>query len=299
LVYVHNMPDVLVASAFFPKLFGAKVILDQHDPMPELMMTIFNKNEQSLAVRVIRWLEKWSFARADSVITVNEACKKIFSARSCQARKISVVMNSPDGQIFPYRSARSYATRTTDQSFIIMYHGSLVERNGLELALDALARIQKSIPAAELRVYGQRSDYLDKVMNKARLLGLENQLRYLGPKKLEELVHEIEKCDVGVIPNQRNTFTDINTPTRIFEYLALGKVVIAPSTPGIEDYFDQDSLFFFESGNSEDLAERMEYVAAHPAEAMDTAERGQEVYLAHTWQQERETLVSVVAELVG
>ena len=41
LVHVHNMPDILVFSALIPKLCGAKVILDLHDPMPELMMTIF------------------------------------------------------------------------------------------------------------------------------------------------------------------------------------------------------------------------------------------------------------------
>ncbi len=47
LVYVHNMPDILVVSALLPKLLGAKVILDQHDPMPELMTTIFNMDERS------------------------------------------------------------------------------------------------------------------------------------------------------------------------------------------------------------------------------------------------------------
>src|SRR5436190_13414714 len=36
LVHVHNMPDVLVFSALIPKLMGARVILDLHDPMPEL-----------------------------------------------------------------------------------------------------------------------------------------------------------------------------------------------------------------------------------------------------------------------
>src|SRR5208282_275358 len=78
LVYIHNMPDVLVFSALLPKALGAKVILDQHDPMPELMMTIFNLEEDSLGVRVIRKLEKWSIACANLVITVNVACKRIF-----------------------------------------------------------------------------------------------------------------------------------------------------------------------------------------------------------------------------
>jgi glycosyltransferase involved in cell wall biosynthesis len=298
LVYVHNMPDILVLSALLPKLFGAKVVLDQHDPMPELMTTIFGMDEKSLGVRVIRYLEKWSIARADLVITVNVACKRIFSERSCDADKIGIVMNSPDGEIFPYRAARSYPVRNLGEPFVIMYHGSLVERNGLDLAVDALARVQKTLPMAELRVYGRSTPYLEQVMDKVRSLGLENNVSYLGAKKLEDLVREIEDCDVGVIPNQRNTFTDINTPTRIFEYLALGKPVIAPRTLGIQDYFDPDSLLFFESGDSEGLAKKIEYAASHPGQAIAIAERGQKVYLAHSWQQERETLVGLIGGLI-
>ncbi|HTW78141.1 MAG TPA: glycosyltransferase family 4 protein [Terracidiphilus sp.] len=299
LIYVHNMPDILVVSAWFPKLLGAKVILDQHDPMPELMRTIFGKEENSFSVRVLRYLEKWSFRRADLVVTVNEACRKIFSARSCAAEKVAVVMNTPDEGIFPFRAARSYPSRKAGEPFVIMYHGSLVERNGVELAVDALALAVEKVPAAELRIYGSRSSYLDAVMEKVQRLGLGRHVRYLGPKKLEELVHEIQNCDVGVIPNQRNIFTDINTPTRLFEYLSLGKPVIAPGTAGILDYFGPECLFLFESGNAEELAERIEYVAGHPMEAIESAELGQQVYREHTWSREREGLVGHVSSLLG
>jgi glycosyltransferase involved in cell wall biosynthesis len=298
LVYVHNMPDILILSAMLPKLFGAKVILDQHDPMPELMKTIFNLDEESVSVRMIRRLEKWSIARADLVITVNVACKRIFSARSCRAEKIGVVMNSPNEEIFPYRAARSYSVRTPEHGLRMMYHGSLVERNGLELAVDALARLRKVIPTAELRIFGRSTPYLERVMDKVRNLGLESNIRYFGARNLEDLAHEIEDCDLGIIPNQRNTFTDINTPTRIFEYLALGKPVIAPRTPGIQDYFDPDSLLFFESGDSEELAKTIEYAASHRVEITAIAERGQKVYAAHCWQQEKEKLVNMVVGLV-
>jgi glycosyltransferase involved in cell wall biosynthesis len=298
LVYVHNMPDILVLCALLPKLFGAKVILDLHDPMPELMKTIFNMEEKSLAVRVMRYLEKWSIARADLVITVSVAFKRIFSARSCRAEKIGVVMNSPDGEIFPYHPARSNPARMPGKPFVIMYHGSLVERNGLGLAVDALARVHKTIPTAELRIYGRSTPYLEQVMDKVRSLNLDHNVIYLGAKSLEELVDEIECCDVGIIPNPRNTFTEINTPTRILEYLALGKPVVAPSTIGIQDYFTPDSLLFFEPGDSEDLADKIEYVASHAIEAIAIAERGQQVYQRHTWQQEKQTLVSLVVNLI-
>lgn len=299
LIYVHNMPDVLVASALIPKLFGSRVILDQHDPMPELMTTIFHRSEDSFAVRVIRRLEKWSIARADVVITVNEACRRIFSRRSCSAEKIAVIMNCPDERIFPYRAASSYPIRSADAPLVLMYHGSLVERNGLALAIDALALVVRTVPGVELRIYGRSTPYLEQVMEKVCSLGLESHVRYLGPRRLEDLAAEIEVCDVGIIPNQQNTFTEINTPTRIFEYLATGKPVVAPSTSGILDYFGSESLLLFKPGDAADLAKSIEFVAHHPAAAASIAKLGQQVYLEHTWRCEREKLIDVVARLVG
>jgi glycosyltransferase involved in cell wall biosynthesis len=293
------MPDILVLSALVPKALGAKVILDLHDPMPELMTTIFNFDTNSLGVRIIKFLEKWSIARVDSVITVNVACKRIFGSRSCRNDKITVVMNAPDGTLFPFRTPHSYPSLdTSSKRLVIMYHGSLVERNGLDLAVAALAQVRQAIPEAELRVYGRSTPFLEQVMEDARNRGLQDCVRYMGPRSLEDLAQEIEQCDVGVIPNQRNAFTDINTPTRIFEYLALGKPVIAPRTPGIQDYFSSDSLLFFQSGNAKELAQTIESVFLHRKDAVETAVRGQQVYLEHTWPQERQNLVNLVSKLV-
>ena len=300
LVYVHNMPDILVVSALGPKAFGAKVVLDLHDPMPELMMTIFGVGESSASVQLLKGIEKWSIGVADLAVTVNRACERIFALRSCGREKIAVVMNAPDGQIFPFRPPQARATgeESGRKPFVIMYHGSLVERNGLDVAVDALAQIRDLVPAAELRVFGPKTPFLERVMGTVKEKGLEDMVRYLGPRRLEDLVNEIADSDLGVIPNQRNAFTDINTPTRIFEYLALGKPVIAPSTPGIQDYFDERSLLFFEAGNPRNLAEQIAFAYSHPREILEVARRGQAVYEQHTWQVERETLLSRIAAVL-
>ena len=128
--------------------------------------------------------------------------------------------------------------------------------------------------------------------------GLNEAVHFLGPKRMEEIVTAINECDVGIIPNRRNIFTELNTPTRIFEYLTLGKPVIAPRARGIQDYFDRDSLIFFELGDPEDLAKGIEYVFRHPSETAQIVKRGQAVYLAHTWQQERTTLVNLAGKLL-
>jgi|SRR6185312_2751701 glycosyltransferase involved in cell wall biosynthesis len=300
LVYVHNMPDVLVVSALLPRLMGAKAILDQHDPMPELMKTIYGMDEGSFSVRLIGWLERLSIGFVDRVVTVNVACKRIFSLRSCRPEKISIVMNAPDERIFQYkaRAARA-AGNGTEKPFTILYHGSIVERNGLDLGIEALEAVRRDLPNVQLRICGGKTAFLDQVMETVRAKGLESNVRYLGPKRLEELTQEIEACDVGIIPNQRNAFTDINTPTRIFEYLALGTPVIAPSTLGIQDYFEPTSLFFFEPGNAAELAQQIKYVASHPGETHAVVERGQQIYLANTWTQQRKILIDMVSELLS
>jgi len=199
LVYVHNMPDVLVLSALIPKVLGAKVILDLHDPMPELMMTIFDLDQESWWVRILKRLEKWSLRLADLVLTVNLACEKLFVSRGCRREKIRVIMNSPDDEIFGFQPPRGVTAGRygAAKPFVIMYHGSLVERNGLDLAVEAVGRLRESIRDAELRIYGSRTGFLERVMEKVRTKGLTEVVRYLGPRRIEDIVKAIDECDVG------------------------------------------------------------------------------------------------------
>lgn len=295
IIHIHNMPDVLVFAALIQKLLGSKVILDLHDPMPELMMTIFDLRRDSWAVKAMISLERWSIAFCDAVLTVNRACEQLFVSRSCPPSKVAVVMNCPDERIFAFSAAQMTETRTggANDSFVIMYHGTLVERNGLDLAVEALAKVRQSVPEAELRVYGPRTSYLDNILQGLSAKGLEQAVQYMGPQTLEEMAQAIAQCDVGVIPNKRSIFTEINTPTRIFEYLALGKSVVAPRARGIQDYFDEDSLVLFELGDAEDLARKLIWVATHSQEAYETTRRGQFVYLHHAWSREREKLLEI------
>ena len=297
-VHVHNMPDFLVFSALVPRLMGAKVLLDLHDPMPELMMTIFGLGPDSLSVRLLKQLERWSIRFAHCVLTVNAACKRIFAARSCPPEKIHIVMNSPDEGIFTLRPAiaRPAADR---RRFVMMYHGSILERNGLDVAVDALVAARQQMPAAELRIYGDATPFLEVVLRRVRDQGLEDVVRYFGAKGPKHVAAAIDECDVGIIPNRRSIFTEINTPTRIFEYLSRGKPVITGRAPGVLDYFGEDDLFFFTLGDASDLARVMTHVFRHPEDAEAVIKRGQAIYLTHRWCEEREQLLDRIAHLLN
>src|SRR5215472_5321567 len=45
IIHVNNMPDFLVFSTIIPRLFGTKIILDIHDPMPNTFASKFKGHE--------------------------------------------------------------------------------------------------------------------------------------------------------------------------------------------------------------------------------------------------------------
>ena len=113
------------------------------------------------------------------------------------------------------------------------------------------------------------------------------------------LAKDIEVTVKSWNSRQKNAFTQINTPTRIFEYLALGKPVVAPDTQGIIDYFGPEELFYFTPGDAESMAEAIYTVANDRQSAIARAERGQLVYLRHTWLKEKRTFLHSVSELLS
>ena len=109
-------------------------------------------------------------------------------------------------------------------------------------------------------------------------LKLEEIVKYYGSVPLEEIAAEIRGVDLGIIPNKSTTFTHVNFPTRIFEYLCLGKPVIVPRTQGILDYFKEDEIYYFNPGDEEDLARVILQVFNNPDECFEKIKKGFAVY---------------------
>jgi len=304
LVHVHNMPDFLVFSGWFPRSRGAKIILDLHDPMPELFRSIYGLRENHLTVQWLEKMEKHSIAFADLVITPNIAFKDLFTSRGCHPGKIQTVMNSPEAKIFNPRPNGVLQLNGTpsenikSRPFALMYHGLIVERHGLDLAVEAIAKLKAKIPGIMLHLYGERTDYLEKILQLAQNLGLKDAVVFHGFKSLEEIASDISKIDLGLVPNRLSVFTQINFPTRIFEYLAMNKPVIVPSTRGIRDYFRDDEILFFEPNNADDLAAKIEWAYQKPADLQRLMENGRRIYEKNCWEQEQEKFLGMVESML-
>jgi glycosyltransferase involved in cell wall biosynthesis len=244
-------------------------------------------------------MEKRSIAFADLVLTPNKAFKELFVSRSCPPEKIETVMNSPETAIFnPAKYPSGLEVPGRPKSFRLMYHGLLVERHGLDLAIKAIARLREEIPDIELHMYGEPTDYLETIMELVRKLKLQDAVQSHGFKNLDEIAKEISKIDLGLIPNRLSSFTQLNFPTRIFEYLAMNKPVLVPSTQGIRDYFDDSEMLFFEGGSVDDLASKIRWAYQHPLELWHLVENGRGVYGKHCWDSEEQRFVGLVGNLL-
>jgi len=292
-IHIHNMPDFLVFTALIPKvIFGRKIILDLHDPMPELYLTMFSMKENHFIIRHLKWLEKICIKFANHVFTPNISFKNLFISRGCPPEKISIVMNSPDEKIFRLDERES----KNDDDFIIMYHGAVVKRQGPDILLEAVAIAQNKIPKLKVLLYGD-GNYMDKVKNKVKELNLSEIVELKGMVIVDEIAEAIKKIDLGVMPNRINPFTQINFPVRTFEYLVMNKPVIVPRTQGILDYFNEDTIFFFNSGDAENLAKTILDVYENPKKTKNVLSKSKEVFNNYRWQTQKQKLIEITDSL--
>ncbi len=297
IVHVHNMPDVLVLCALPAKLTGARIVLDLHDPTPEVYRTKFGIKPGGRAFRLLTALERMSIRLADHVFTPNIAFRELFIGRGCPPDKIHVLMNSPQEEIFRGAAERTAAAGGGERPFTLMFHGGIYHRHGLDLVLDALDGLRAEISRLRFEVYGE-GDWLPDFLALVERRGLAAQVRYRGHVPLEAIAAALPASDIGIIPNRRTAFTEINLPTRIFEYLSAGKPVVVPRTRGILDYFPEDSIFYFDPDDAASLAGEIRKIHNDSRYREDVLRRAIAVYRKHTWKLEKEVLIGQVRRLL-
>ena len=296
-IHVHNMPDFLVFLGVIPKLFGSKIILDLHDPTPEMLITKFAEDRDSWLTKMLKWQEKASIKFAHKIITTNKSFVDKFVSRGCPPYKINIVMNSPQESIFN-RFVNKSKEKSDEDKYVVMYHGIIITRYGFEELLNAVNLLKDKIPGLELRVYGTGED-VSLFLEMVQKLNLENIVKYFGQVSIEKIVETIPECDVGVIPNRLNPFTKINFPTRIFEYLHMKKPLVIPRTQGISDYFDEGSIFYFDAGDAENLANVIFNIYSDSGKTKEVINKGYEIYQKHRWEIQSKNLIKIYEETLN
>src|SRR5579872_234590 len=291
LVHVHNIPDFLVFAAWYPKLTGAKIILDIHDIVPEFFSSKFGNgtaNHYSVGLELI---ENKSAKFADYVIVANHLWYETLLSRSVSADKCSVVLNHVDPAIFYRRSG----TRN-DGKFVIIFPGSFQWHQGLDIAIEAISKLRDKAPNAELHLYGSGGTEPDLIALAGRL-GLNGQVKFCGGLPLHKMPDVIANADLGVVPKRADSFGDQAYSTKIMEFMSQGVPVVVSRTKIDSYYFNEGEVHFFPSGDSQALADAILEVIQDEALRKNLVAKGLEYARQNSWDQKKNEYLKLVDSL--
>lgn len=299
LIHVNNMPDFLVFAAWLPRLLGTPVIHDVHDLMPELYQEKFASGERHWLVHLLKAQERWAGRFASAVLTVEERLKDILSQRGVPRERIHVLMNLPDERIFRPRK-RAAEVKPADSPFVMVYHGTLARRLGLDIAIRAVARARQDIAQLELRIIGAGEERSALIALRDEL-GLQDVVTFSeGFVPVEQIPALIGDADLGVVPLRLSSGTDVMLPTKLLEYVGIGIACIVPKTGTICRYFNDDMVEFFEAENVDSLAAAMIRLYRDPQRRASLASQATARFGSiYCWSEHRKVYTSLVSRLLA
>jgi glycosyltransferase involved in cell wall biosynthesis len=265
LVQVHTIPDALVFAALPLRLAGVPVIIDLHEAMPEFFRMRFPRASGRLAHAVLVAQERLSIAFASQAITVNDALGERLVGMGVPARKVHVVLNAPVLARFD-PAAHPARPFMADGTLRLVYAGALSMVYELEVVLEALSVVRRERPGlpVTLELYGR--DFAEvPLRGRVEALGLGEAVRFHGRIAIDDVPAALAAADIGLAPTRRTQFTDFSLSTKIFEYGAMGKPVIASRLPMVVATFPPGTVTTYPAGDAAALAAAITGLVDDPA----------------------------------
>lgn len=297
LVQVNSIPDALVFAAVIPRLFGARVLLDLHEVMPEFFATRFKTRLDHPGVRLLAWLEQKSIRFADAAITCTDQMRDAFVARGADRGKIGVVLNAADETIFDHH--RYPRTNGRPDRFTLICHGSIEERYGLDTVIRAVALLKDEIPGLHFQVIGEGA-FKEDLQRLAHALGVACRVSFSdGFVPMEDLLRAIAGADAGVVAMKRDAFRDLTHCNKMYEFIAMRVPVLISRTRSVEAYFPDTCFQFFDSDDAHDLARAIRELHADPELGRRLVTEAARVNEPYRWPDQRARYLRTVSALVS
>jgi hypothetical protein len=177
---------------------------------------------------------------------------------------------------------------------LVMYVGSLEKNRGIKLLLESFAIASVRVPEAHLVIIGGKADQVESYQRYADRLGLAASVSLMGSRPVSHLAGYLAQADVLV----SSQIQEINTPMKIYSYLASGKPVLATNIPAHRAVVSEDSAVLADS-NQEAFAAALTRLLLDPHLRRRLGESGLHLISdGHTYSDFRDRL-STAYDLLG
>lgn len=222
-IHIHDLPLAKIGYEIKIK-YKIPFILDLHENWPASLEIATHTNTflGKLLSSNKQWrkYEKRFLGQANSIITVVDEMKMRISKLGIDKNKIYIVSNTINTKDFPLYDDKS------DLEFItLFYAGGINIHRGLQVVIKAVSLIIKEKQNIRLNIIGKGSyqSHLEKLVND---LNLENHIKFLGWKNLNEISKLLAKSDIALIPHLKSEQTDCSSPNKLYQYIYAKKPIL-------------------------------------------------------------------------
>ena len=258
-------PDVIYQRSNLYLLSGAHVAKQFGVPLIEEVNAPYNlERSQHGGIAwhgLANWAERFAWSRADAVITVTQVLADIVGGQGVPAGRLHVMPNGIDESLIPMSAVdpQAKARLGLDGYTVLGFTGFVREWNGLEPVIDQLARPEGQRWFLLVVGDGPARAALEE---RARGLGVAARVRFTGVVRRAEIPAHVSAFDIALQP-AANPYA---SPLKLFEYMALGRAIVAPDQPNIREILTADAdAVLFTPGQPDSFAAAVARLAADPA----------------------------------
>jgi glycosyltransferase involved in cell wall biosynthesis len=288
ILQINNIPNFLIWAVSSSQRRGARLVLDIHDPEPELFLSKFGDLIGARwGARLLAFVERRAARHADVVLCVHEEHRAVTRAHGVDEEKLGVVVNHADGCLFALRPPRPTVP-------FVAYHGTVAARMGLDVVLQGIALARSKCPGLRGAIWGD-GDAVASLQALRDALGLTDIIECSGNRfRLEELLPRLDGVGLGIVTVRRDVFTDVMLPTKLLEYVRLGIPVAVSWTPTIARFVSEDAVFFLYDLSADEVARVIDEALSAPEMARERAQRAQQLAVAQSWQENEQAYVDLL-----
>ena len=245
--------------------------------------------------RFARRTERIAWLGADMTLPVTEVLARHLRVAGVPDSRITVIPNGID----PRRFERAPTTEEAKQALgldgrlVLGFTGFVREWHRLDQVIDLLA--ERRADDLHLLVVGDGPER-ERLEAHARDRDVEGRVRFTGIVDRDQVADHVAAFDVALQP----AVVAYASPLKLFEYLALGKAVVAPDTDNIREILtDGVDGVLFEAGNADAFRAAVERVCADPSLRARLGDRARRLIVdrGFTWDRNAETVVETFRRL--
>jgi glycosyltransferase involved in cell wall biosynthesis len=296
LVQVATLPDFLAFAAAPLRLSGVPLLLDLHEDMPEFFRDRFAHPALQSLLPAVVGVARASAWIADELITVHQPLRELSIARGVPPDKISVVMNSADTDLF---DAARHPRRPfmEDGELRLIHHSNLQRIYGLEVLIEAIARIGAELPI-RADIYGD-GPYREQLEAAVARTGSSDRIHLNGPVPIDELPGLIAAADVGVVPTLPEPYMQYSLSTKLLEYAAMGIPILASDLATFRAHFTDEAIRYVPGGDPAALAAALQALAGDPDGNARLGAEARRQAAQYEWADQARRYVAIVERLMA